>query len=168
MRLEDYIAAIEASIDDPRKRLPQPVFDLISRITPVVNVDLLVRNERREILLTWRHDNLYHGWHIPGGVVRFKERLADRVAAVAQSELGTAVTMIPTPLAVNEIIHPERAARGHFVSFLFDCTIDGPADETRRYRGGAPNSGEWSWHAAYPPDMITAHEIYRRFFDVQG
>ena len=74
MRLEELIAAIDASIDDPRKRLPQPVFDLVSRITPVVNVDLLVRNERREVLLTWRHDELYHGWHVPGGVVREQDQ----------------------------------------------------------------------------------------------
>ena len=165
MRLDEHITAIEASIADPRARLPQPVFDLMSRITPVVNVDLLIRNDRREVLLTWRHDELYHGWHVPGGVVRFKERLADRAAAVGHTELGAAVTMRPEPLAVTEIIEPERAARGHFVSFLFDCTLDGPADETRRYRGGAPKPGEWAWHAGYPPDMISAHHIYRRFFD---
>lgn len=168
MRLEEHVAAIDASVDDPRKQLPQPVFDLISRITPVVNVDLLVRNERREILLTWRHDELYHGWHVPGGVLRFKEHMSDRVAAVAQTELGTAVTMKPEPLAVTEIIEPERAARGHFVSFLFDCTLDRPADGTLRYRGGEPKPGEWAWHASYPLDMIGAHEIYRRFFHAQG
>src|SRR5437660_7547460 len=131
MRLEEHIAAIELSIDDPRRGLPQSVFDLISRVTPVVNVDLLVRNHRREILLTWRDDELYHGWHVPGGVVRFKERMADRVAAVARIELAAAVTMKPEPLAVNQII-TARAARGHFVSFLFDCTLTGPLDETMR------------------------------------
>ena len=97
MRLEEHIAAIESSIEDSRKRLPQPVFDFISRITPVVNVDLLIRNDRGEILLTWRHDELYHGWHVPGGVVRFKERMADRVAAVARAEIGTDVSMKPEP-----------------------------------------------------------------------
>ncbi len=164
MRLEEHIDAIESHIEDPRQRLPQPVFDFLSRIAPVVNVDLLVRNERGEILLTWRHDELYHGWHVPGGVVRFKERLADRVAAVARAELGTTVTMKPEPLALTEIIEPARAARGHFVSFLFDCRLDGPPDEALRHRGGAPKAGEWAWHAAFPPDMIAAHEIYRRFF----
>lgn len=168
MRLEDHIAAIESSIDDPRQGLPQPVFDVICRIMPVVNVDLLIRNECREILLTWRDDELYHGWHVPGGIVRFKERMADRVAAVARTELGTAVTMLPEPLAVNEIILSERPARGHFVSFLFDCKLIGPPDETMRCRGAAPKRHEWAWHAAYPPDMISSHEIYRRFFDAQS
>jgi len=164
MRLEEHIDAIESFIEDPRQGLPQPVFDLLSRIAPVVNVDLLVRNERGETLLTWRHDELYHGWHVPGGVVRFKEHLADRVAAVARAELGTTVTIKPEPLALTQIIEPTRAARGHFVSFLFDCRLDGPLDEVLRHRGGAPKADEWAWHATFPPDMIAAHEIYRRFF----
>ena len=33
----------------------------------MVNVDLLIRNDRRETLLTWRQDELYRGWHIPAG-----------------------------------------------------------------------------------------------------
>jgi ADP-ribose pyrophosphatase YjhB (NUDIX family) len=167
MRLEEHIAAIESAIDDPRTGLPQPIFDFLSRITAVVNVDLLIRNDRGEVLLTWRDDALYHGWHVPGGVVRFKERMVDRVAAVARSEIGTDVTIRPEPLAMTEIIEPTRAARGHFVSFLFDCTLAGPADETLRYRGGAPSRDQWAWHATYPPDMISAHQIYRRFFPPQ-
>ena len=167
MHLEEHIAAIETSIGNARQGLPQPVFDLISRITAVVNVDLLIRNDRREILLTWRHDALYHGWHLPGGVVRFKERMEDRVAAVARIELGSTVSIPSEPLAITQIIHPNRAARGHFVSFLFDCTLTAPLDETRRHHGGAPKSEEWAWHAAYPTDMIGEHEIYRRFFDAR-
>src|SRR5687768_9624538 len=142
MRLEDHIAAIESAIGDPRRGLPQPVFDLLGRITPVLNVDLLIRNDQREILLTWRDDELYHGWHVPGGVVRFKERMEDRVAAVARIELGTSVTMQPEPLAVTQIILDERPARGHFVSFLFDCKLAGPPDEALRQRGPSPKRHE--------------------------
>jgi ADP-ribose pyrophosphatase YjhB (NUDIX family) len=168
MRLEDHIAAIESAIGDPTQGLPRPVFDLISRITAVVNVDLLIRNDRREILLTWRDDELYLGWHVPGGVVRYKERMETRVAAVARTELGTAVTTQPEPLAISQIILPDRPARGHFVSFLFECTLTGPLDEAMRHRGGAPKRDQWAWHAAYPSDMISSHEIYRRFFDAQS
>jgi ADP-ribose pyrophosphatase YjhB (NUDIX family) len=167
MRLEEHIDAIESAIGDPRRGLPQPVFDLLGRITPVLNVDLLIRNDRREILLTWRDDELYHGWHVPGGVVRFKERMEERVAAVARIELGTTVTIPPEPLAVTQIILAERPARGHFVSFLFDCTLTGPPDEALKRRGAEPKHGEWAWHAAYPSDMISSHEIYRRFFHLR-
>jgi len=165
MTLEDHVAAIEAAVGDARRGLPEPVFRLLGRITPVVNVDLLVRNARGETLLTWRQDDLYLGWHLPGGVVRFQEPMTNRVAEVARIELGAAVSMSAHPLAVNEIIEPGRAARGHFVSFLFECALTSDLDEARRYRGGVPSDGEWAWHAACPPDLIGTHAIYRRFID---
>ena len=40
-------------------------------------------------LLCWRHDNFYGpGWHVPGGVLRHKETLQERVKAVLISECG--------------------------------------------------------------------------------
>lgn len=168
MGLDDHIAAIDAAVGDATKGLPEPVFRLIGRLTPVMNVDLLIRNDRRETLLTWRHDDLYVGWHIPGGVVRFKERMAHRVAEVARTELGATVSMRGEAAAINEIITHARDARGHFVSFLFACELTSALDETRRYRGGSPKHGEWAWHPSYPPDMIDSHAVYRRFIDPQA
>lgn len=165
MSLENHIAGIDAAVGDATRGLPEPVFSLVGRLTPVVNVDLLIKNDRGETLLTWRHDALYLGWHVPGGVVRFKERMSQRVAEVARLELGATVSMKAEPCAINEIITLERDARGHFVSFLFECTLTSALDETLRHRGGAPNNGEWAWHAAYPAQMIDPHHVYRRFID---
>jgi ADP-ribose pyrophosphatase YjhB (NUDIX family) len=165
MTLDDHVKAIDAAVGDARTGLPEPVFALLSRLTPMVNVDLLIKNDRRETLLTWRDDELYLGWHVPGGVVRFKERLAQRVDAVARTELGTTVTITPEPLAVNEIVTPHRDARGHFLSFLFACRLDGAPDPALRLDGGAPKRGQWAWHASFPPDMIPSHGIYRTFID---
>jgi len=166
MRLDEYIAAIESAVGDPTNGLPQPVFDLLCRLTPMLNVDLLIRNERGETLLTWRHDELYLGWHIPGGVVRFKEQMADRVAAVAKAELGVSVRILkPDPVAITQVIQPVRRARGHFVSFLFECELASPLDETQRFEGGEPRDGQWAWHASYPPAMIGSHAMYRRFIE---
>jgi ADP-ribose pyrophosphatase YjhB (NUDIX family) len=167
MGLEDHIAAIDAAVADATRGLPEPVFSLLGRLTPMVNVDLLIRNDRRETLLTWRHDNLYVGWHVPGGVVRFKERLAQRVAAVARAELGATVSPKPEPSAINEIITHHRDARGHFVSFLFECALTSELDDSLRYRGGPPRNGQWAWHSTYPADMIDPHAVYRRFIDPQ-
>lgn len=166
MSLEDHIRGIEAAVGDPTKGLPQEVFDLIGRLTPVVNVDLLIRNDQRETLLTWRHDELYLGWHVPGGVIRFRERMADRIAAVAKLELGATVRLLqPDPVAIHEIIQPARRARGHFISFLFECELTSPLDESCTFRGGPPQHGQWAWHTVYPPAMIGSHEMYRRFID---
>jgi colanic acid biosynthesis protein WcaH len=165
MRLDEHIDAIESAIADSRRGLPDEVFHLVARLTPMVNVDLLVRNDRRETLLTWRDDELYRGWHIPGGIIRYKERMADRVAEVARLELGAVVTIKGSPVAVNEVIHVDRHVRGHFIAFLFECELANGPDERLRHNSGTPVRGQWAWHGTFPPDMIRSHEMYRRFIE---
>jgi colanic acid biosynthesis protein WcaH len=166
MDLEPHITAIEAVVGDARTGLPEPVFELLCRMTPMVNVDLLIRNQRAETLLTWRQDALYHGWHVPGGIVRFKERMADRIAAVARLELGASVDVVrPEPVAVNEIIQPVRLARGHFISFLFECRLTSDPNPRLAHRSGDPAPGQWAWHAVFPQAMIDSHEMYRKFIE---
>ena len=81
--------ALGALLDGPRRGRPDPVFELIRRLTPTVNVDLLRRNAAGEVLLSWREDPLHGaGWHVPGGIIRILERLDDRIATVARAELG--------------------------------------------------------------------------------
>ena len=61
----------------------QKCFGLVE-LTPLVNVDLLIKDSGRT-LLTWRDDEFYGpGWHIPGGILGFKERALDRLAKVAE------------------------------------------------------------------------------------
>ena len=70
--LNKLLLEIEQYIDDPREGLTEEIFYFISKLTPLVNVDLLIKNELNETLLTWRHDKFYGpAWHIPGGIIRF-------------------------------------------------------------------------------------------------
>ena len=72
----------------PGKQLGTELYHLCSALMPSVNVDVMVRNTSG-ILLCWRHDNFYGpGWHVPGGVLRHKETLQERVKAVLISECG--------------------------------------------------------------------------------
>ena len=132
----------------------------------MVNVDLLIRNDRREILLTWRHDELYHGWHVPGGVMRYKERLADRVAAVAHIELGTAVT-IKGGAAGRHRDHPAGAARRAATSSRSCSTArwQRPPDETLQIPRRAAEARRVGMARRLPAGMISSHEMYRRFFE---
>lgn len=85
MNLDEAIAAFEAYCPDPRSGLPEVVFLLMTRLTPMVNVDLLIQDPTGRTLLTWWDDS-YHGagWHIPGGIIRLKETAAQRIAAVGR------------------------------------------------------------------------------------
>lgn len=164
MDIGPAIQLLESLVNHPSDGLPEELFLFVSRITPLVNVDLLIRNEQHETLLTWRHDAYYGpGWHVPGGIVRYKETMAERISAVAAAELGARVQVKLVPLAVNEVIHPSRSSRGHFISFLYECALISPLDAALKYDGGVPGSGQWAWHQGCPTDIIVQHEMYRRF-----
>src|ERR1700756_3053304 len=90
--LSRLVAELEALVPFPQEGLPEPVFLLVSRLTPLVSVDLLIKDELGRTLLTWRDDESYGpGWHVPGGIVRYQENAAHRIHEVARMELGARV-----------------------------------------------------------------------------
>ena len=142
---------------DPKAGVPEDLFLFISRLVPLINVDLLIKDERGRTLLTWRQDDFYgSGWHVPGGIIRYKEPAIERVRATARVELGAEVECEPMPCAVAQLIEPERRVRGHFVSLLYRCRLIGVPDDRLRFTGGAPQPGQWTWHQGCPPDLISA------------
>lgn len=169
MTLEQAIAAIEKAADDPKNGLPEPVFELVTTLTPMVNVDLLVRDECGRVLLSWRDDrDCGRGWHVPGGIVRYKETMANRIAETASREFGVGITFDPNPLAINEVFI-EQAVRGHFVAFLFACTLpDGytiPPSLRFADESDPDAAGRLQWHAKNPGNLVPGQrDIYRDIF----
>ena len=164
MEIKKIIDFLESAIKNPSKGLPEDIFLFVSRISPIINVDLLIKNERNHTLLTWRDDGYYPpGWHIPGGIIRYKEAISGRIHAVAASELGVKIEFKRDPLAMNEVIIPSRKERGHFISLLYECTLMGSLDKNLRYENGAPQPGEWAWHDKCPDNIISVHEMYRKY-----
>ena len=54
-------------------------------------------HEKKNTLLAWRDDHLNgKGWHIPGGIIRFKESIKKRINEVAKNEIGTLVDFYHT------------------------------------------------------------------------
>ncbi len=161
MKLQPAIDSISSSIHDARRGLPEEVFLLISRLTPMCNVDLLIQHPQKGTLLTWREDEYFGpGWHVPGGIIRYKEAMAARVHAVAEIELGAKVSFDPLPIAVNEMIMPEQRQRAHFVALLFRCSLQSAPDERLCFKAGRPRRGEWAWHEHCPTDLIAMHRCY--------
>ena len=160
--LLNAIKLIESYIDDAKIGLPQDVFWFISRLTPLVNVDLLIKDQNNRVLLAWRQDQFAGaGWHIPGGIVRYKETLEQRIQQVALAEIGQAVQYDSKHIALNEI-HRTHATRGHFISFLYNCSIDGsfiPDNEDLK----ETDPGYLAWHQYCPENLIAVHEMYRKF-----
>jgi ADP-ribose pyrophosphatase YjhB (NUDIX family) len=158
------IRQLESRIDATTCGLPEELFLFVSRITPLLNIDLLIQDDRRRTLLTWRSDRFFGpGWHVPGGVIRHKEMAADRIHAVARLELGAAITFDAAPILVAESIRPDRRDRGHAVSLLYRCQLASALDPGRCYTPEAPMPDQWLWHQRCPENLIREQQAYALF-----
>ncbi len=155
---------LEKKVPDPAKGLPLELFYFVSRLLPLVNVDLLIKDERGRTLLAWR-DDVYcgRGWHIPGGIVRFRETLEQRINKVAQNEIGAKIKFDPLPLAITQLIHPDLKNRSHFVSVLYQCRL--PSTFIPKNKGlSAKDPGFLRWHEGCPDNLIKYHrKHYRKY-----
>ena len=164
--LQTAIATLREAIHNPKVGLPEDIFLFVSSLTPMVNVDLLIRDEAGRTLLTWRDDPFYGpGWHIPGGIIRFKESAAERIVAVAAGELGAKLEFAPDPCKLTEIVAPSRDLRGHFISLLYRCRLLSPPDAKRRADPSSPKHGEWAWHQGSPEKLLSVHAFYRPYLE---
>ena len=166
MTIAEAVHFLDENIPDRRVGLPDDIFYFITRTTPMVNVDLLIKDEKGRILLAWRDDEYCCGWHIPGGIVRYMETFEQRIQKTAEKELGINVSFDPAPLSIEEILLPELKNRGHFISFLYKCSV--PESFVPDNDGKKPNtSGFLMWHDTCPDNLIKVHERYRKFINNQ-
>lgn len=165
MDLEKAIQTLEALVANPSEGLPEEVFYYISRTTPLVNVDLLIQDEDNRTLLAWRDDACCgRGWHIPGGIVRFKEKMKDRIQQVALTEIGRPVEFDASPIHVAECIREGQRDRGHFISFLYRCHLPGSFRPTNA--GLEPDDpGFLRWHQGCPENLLAVQRFYASFID---
>jgi len=166
MNLNEAIKVIESECDDPSIGLPDQVFLLLSRLTPIVNVDLLIKDDIGRTLLTWREDiHTGKGWDVPGGIIRLKETASDRIVGVANLELQCQVDIQNPPIAINEGIAKKRLNRSHYISLLYACTIKTKLPEKLKYSGGKPEVGMYSYFDCAPPNLLGVHNIYREYIN---
>lgn len=69
--------------------LPDETFKSVIQHTPLISIDLIVRNEKGEVLLGKRVNAPAKGyWFVPGGRVRKNETLDDTFVRLVREELG--------------------------------------------------------------------------------
>lgn len=152
----------------PEEGLGKELFLQVSSLVPIVNVDLLVYNEKGQFLLTWRDDpHCGTGWHIPGGCIRFKETCAARIEKVAELELGIKhILFEKEPIKVFEIINHEHRdidnqnERSHFITLVYKCYV--PEDfiiEKQPYRDGEVGFMQWFDHL--PGNLLSIQSCYK-------
>ena len=140
-------------------------FTFISKLTPLVNVDLLIQNNIKETLLAWREDPIAgNGWHIPGGIIRFKETFSERIKKVAKLEIGEHnIEFEKQPLEINQVIRKNGNTRGHFISILYRCKLSEnfKIDNKALYEN---DPGYLKWHNSCPKEFLPLqHDIYSQY-----
>ena len=165
-QIEAAVKTIRTAQLDASHGMPQEMFWMISALIPIINVDLLIMNEKGQILLTWRDDEFYRNcWHLPGGCIRYGETMIQRVHKTALDELGFDVEVDEKPVAIKDALERPRLdrdypkERGHNVSVLFQCyTPDGYIIDNGQLKEKEP--GYKKWFDKVPSDLVAIHHIY--------
>src|SRR4051812_8086317 len=77
-------------------------------VTPLVSIDLILRNERSEVLLGQRTNRPAQGlWFVPGGRIRKNERVKEALQRISRHELGVTISAA-TLLGVFDHIYPDN------------------------------------------------------------
>lgn len=134
--------------------LTQEEFDTIYSKVPRLTVEVIVKDKKGAIYLTKRAIEPCKGrWHLPGGTVRFGERLTEAVERIADRELGITVESMEN---VGYIEYPSH----------FNGEMDSPVGivfEVRRYSGNLkPNNEaqESGWFTELPKAMHADQDEY--------
>ena len=163
-RLNELLQEVSRQINNPEEGLPEEVFLFATEITPMLNVDLLIRDEEGRILLSWRDDRFYgKGWHVPGGILRLKESFEDRIQKTALNEIGCNVICSAKPIEIVPIIIKEIKTRGHFVTFVYECRLP-KGVEIKNGTRQETEAGYLAWHKKCPDNILQVHTFYRKYF----
>lgn len=110
------LSSLLKKIDNPHQGLPQTIFEALVKIVPLVACELVIVS-KKGILMTWRKDKWWTGWHFPGGLLRYQESFNERIQKVAWDELGVQISSYKF-LHEKNYTHSQR---GHEVSLIFLC-----------------------------------------------
>lgn len=152
---------------DGKAGIGKGLFETISSLTPAISVELIIKNvDQKYNLLTWRDDGLYGpGWHVPGGVVRFKERLNSRVEKVLEEEIGVPALSINGPIDFHEVFNEKRDTRGHFICFVFKVMIAENPPVEMKAGGELISQGHWRWFKECPKNLIENQKPLIRYLN---
>ena len=128
---------------DPHLGLGKKLFNKIVKLVPFVACEVLIYDKRKGVLLLKRHDQYYNGWHIPGGLLRFRESFDERIQAVAREELDIHISSHELIDTYNFIDDP----RGHTIGFVFLCKTS-----------DTPTTGKW--FKKIPKNLIAHHKPF--------
>lgn len=110
--------------------LSESTFQTIIGATPLVSIDLIVKNAKGEVLLGYRTNRPAQGyWFVPGGRVQKNERLDNAFLRLTKAELGVAIQRASaTFMGVYEHLYDDsafdNAVSTHYVVLGYELELD--------------------------------------------
>ena len=126
--------------------LPREVWRALATLTPQVAVELLLTGSGKDVLLVFRDDEDWHGWHVPGGWVRCGELITQAVERIGAHELRTRVIVEGIVGSFAWPDHPYAQA----LSLLCAC----------RFVGTVPSVPGGQFFSTLPSPMVPHHGAF--------
>jgi len=152
---------------DP-KRVKDRNFLNVVASTPLVSIDLIVRNEEGHVLLGKRTNRPAKGyWFVPGGRIRKNERIVDTFERISESELGLRFELKNANfLGVYEHLYDdnffgEEDIGTHYVVLAYECRLDSGAQILL----DAQHSDVRWWDVGDLLDSDSVHVNTKAYFD---
>jgi len=153
----------------PESGIGRRIFLIVSQLTPIVNVELIIRDNLNQTLLIYREDEFYGpGWHLPGGILRFKENINTRIYITLDNELGIKKRQVQNLYLIDifQIIHKKKLLRSHFISLIYmirllDKKFASPLFESKKIY----NNGDIAFHKESPNNLIKEHLRYKNLIN---
>lgn len=110
--------------------LDQNIFTTVISSTPLVSIDLVVINERNQVLLGKRLNRPAKGfWFVPGGRIYKNERIEEAFLRITQAELGREISLSQATLIgpfthlYDDFVFGE-ATSTHYVALGYQININ--------------------------------------------
>ncbi|KQC99348.1 GDP-mannose mannosyl hydrolase [Acinetobacter soli] len=150
--------------------LPDQVFKTVISSTPLISIDLVVRNNQNQVLLGKRLNAPAKGfWFVPGGRVQKDETLDDAFIRLIKEELGTEVVVKRSEanfLGVYEHFYKENVfdynTTTHYVVLGYEIYINDLKNDTLPYI----QNSEYKWfneRQLLTSDLV--HNFSKNYFD---
>lgn len=125
--------------------IPKELFLSVMRKNVPVTIELAIVRGKR-IMLAYRHDPYFTGWHFPGSFMIPRETFVEAVRRTAFGELGLKIQAS----RLIKISNASTNKRFHFVSLFFLCSTS-----------GKPKNGKW--FSTCPTNIIPEHKTLWRW-----
>ncbi len=145
--LKDVAARAIRLIEKPKEGIGTKLFEAVISIVPQPCVEAVVVNSLDNpsgILVVWREDEYYRGWHFPGSFIRFGESFQNALDRVISRELGATIKRSRNT-GVN---YSRQDNRGHTVGNVFLIELE--TNPTKPHQ----------WFNQIPDDLLEHHKQF--------